>query len=57
MGKQYLIPVNRQMAGTMISMASFKQAILLKLKQKMSNRKNADELGINKETVNIVTVP
>lgn len=41
------------MAGTTISMASFKQAILLKLQQKMSNRKIADELGMNKETVNL----
>lgn len=35
------------MAGTTISMASFKQAILLKLKQNMSNRKIAEEFGMN----------
>lgn len=53
MGKEPLIPVKRLMAGKTISMASFKQAILLKLKQNMSNRRIADELGMNKETVNI----
>ena len=52
-GNEHLIPVKRLMAGTTISMASFKQAILLKLQQNMSNRKIADELGMNKETVNI----
>lgn len=41
------------MAGKIISMASFRQAILLKLQQDMSNRKIAEALGINKETVNI----
>ena len=40
------------MAGKPISMASFRQAILLKLQQNMSNRKIAERLGINKETVN-----
>lgn len=39
------------MAGKPISMSDFKQAILLK-KQGVSNRRIADELGINKETVN-----
>lgn len=39
------------MAGKPISMRDFKQAILLK-KQGMSNRRIADQLGINKETVN-----
>lgn len=40
------------MAGNTISMASFKQAILLKMKN-VSNRKIAATLGINKETVNM----
>ena len=39
------------MAGKPISMSDFKQAILLK-KQGVSNRRIADQLGINKETVN-----
>lgn len=52
MGKEHITPIERQMAGTPISMASFKQAMLLKMQQNMSNRKIADELGINKETVN-----
>ena len=44
----YILP----MAGKPISMASFRQAILLKLQQNMSNRKIANMLDINKETVN-----
>ena len=39
------------MAGKPIQMSDFKQAILLK-KQGVSNRKIAEQLGINKETVN-----
>ena len=39
------------MAGKPISMSDFKQAILLK-KQGVSNRRIAEQLGINKETVN-----
>lgn len=39
------------MAGKPISMSDFKQAILLR-KQGLSNRKIAESLGINKETVN-----
>ena len=46
-----ILNTEMDMAGKTISMSDFKQAILLK-QQGMSNRRIAQLLGINKETVN-----